>query len=389
MWKTPLKTGIFRPSIYSGIERYRDVSSPKSKRGFDLSLREFIFNASDRLQKEYRGVGVAIYSDRPYVVTKGLDLGQSDDLNTAVFHLTGQGWEQQLEQFVVGLTPADLQSCSAVRYSSVEPIEPWRALSLNELLVQISGNWFNTILEQNRIISYYQPIYCLKSCRVKGFEALARGIENSGVRSGFELVTAATTLGKKQEFDRVARISAIQCLYNQLQPEELIFINLCPDSFTHSLEDLHSTVFAMRGAGINPAQVVFEFVEADQFPNESTLLNLITTIRESGAKVALDDFGSGHSTVAMAEMVRPDIIKFDRTLTQATDEPAREELVKSLVGFAKSIGAQTVAEGIETVAQLALAERCGFDLVQGWLIARPNARLQRPELAFQKALIDI
>lgn len=145
----------------------------------------------------------------------------------------------------------------------------------------------------------------------------------------------------------------------------------------------------MRGAGINPAQVVFEFVEADQFPSENALLNLVATIRESGAKIALDDFGSGHSTIAMAELIRPDIIKFDRTLLQATEDEAKEILLSSLVNFAKSLGAQTVAEGIESEAQLALAERSKFDLIQGWLVARPNARLLRPELAFQKSLIEL
>jgi EAL domain-containing protein (putative c-di-GMP-specific phosphodiesterase class I) len=353
-----------------------------------LPLREFTFSAQDRLQKENRGAGVAIFSDQPHVVTKGLDLGQSDDLNNSVFHLAGLGWENQLEQFVQSLSQSDLSSCMAIRYSAVEPLEPWRALSLVELVNQLSGQWFNNLLETNRIISHYQPIYNLKSCRVVGFEALARGVDSSGLRSGFELVMAADRLGLKTEFDRLARIAAITCLYNQLLPEELIFINLNPASFSNGCDDLHSAVFAMRGAGINPGQVVFEFVEADQFPSENALLNLVATIRESGAKIALDDFGSGHSTIAMAEIIRPDIIKFDRTLLQPTEDEAKEILLSSLVNFAKSLGAITVAEGIETMNQLALAERCGFELIQGWLVSKPAARLQRPKLALQKSLLD-
>ena|GEM_PF-4884823 len=353
-----------------------------------MSLREFTFSAQDRLQKEYRGAGVAIFSDQPHVVTKGLDLGQSDDLNNSVFHLAGLGWENLLEQFVKSLSQSDLSSCMAIRYSADEPLEPWRALSLADLVNQVSGQWFNNLLEENRIISHYQPIYNIKSCQVVGFEALARGVDSSGLRSGFELVTAAARLGLKTEFDHHARIAAITCLYNQLTPEELIFINLNPASFSHGCDDLHSAVFAMRGAGINPAQVVFEFVEADQFPSENALLNLVACIREAGAKIALDDFGSGHSTIAMAEIIRPDIIKFDRTLLQPTEDEAKEILLTSLVNFAKSLGAITVAEGIETISQLALAERCGFELIQGWLISKPAARLQRPKLALQKSLLD-
>ena len=331
---------------------------------------------------------MAIFSDRPHVVTKGLDLGQSDDLNTSVFHFAGYGWENSLEQFAASLTTLDLSSCTAVRYSADEPLEPWRALSLTELITQVSGRWFNDILEENRLISHYQPIYNLKSCRVMGFEALARGVDSSGIKSGFELVTAAARLGRKSEFDHHARLAAVTCLYQQLAEDELLFINLSPATFSNGCDDIHSTVFAMRGAGINPAQVVFEFVEADQFPSENALLNLVACIREAGAKIALDDFGSGHSTIAMAEIIRPDIIKFDRSLLQPTEDEAKEILLKSLVNFAKSLGAQTVAEGIETIAQLALAERSGFDHVQGWLISKPAARLSRPRLALQHNLLD-
>lgn len=332
---------------------------------------------------------MAIFSDRPHVVTKGLDQGHADDLNASVFHFAGYGWENQLEQFATALSACDLASCTAVRYSSYEPVEPWRALSLSDLITQISGRWFEDILEENRLISHYQPIYNLKSCRVLGFEALARGVDSTGLRSGFELVTAAARLGRKSEFDHHARLAAIACLYEQLAEDELIFINLSPATFESGCDDLHSSVFAMRAAGINPAQVVFEFVEADQFPGENALLNLVACIRESGAKIALDDFGSGHSTIAMAEIIRPDIIKFDRSLLVSTEDEAKEILLTSLVNFAKSLGAQTVAEGIETIAQLALAERCGFDHVQGWLISRPAARLARPQLNLQKNLLDI
>lgn len=383
MWKTHEPQGILTTSTYTGL-----FNQSQAKKETNVSLREFTFSARDRLQRENRGAGVAIYSDQPHVVTKGLDLGEADDLNNSVFHLTGRDWEKSLEQFVKGLTPEDLAACAAVRYSADEPLDPWNALNLAELRDQLSGRWFDDLLLQKRLVAHYQPIYNVKSCRVAGFEALARGVDRTGIRSGFELVSAADKLGRKTEFDSLARIAALSCLNHQLQPTELLFINLSPASFEHGCDSLHSTLFAIQAADLNPNQVVFEFVEADQFPKPEALRRLIATIREFGARIALDDFGAGHSTIAIAELIKPDIIKFDRTLIQTTEDLHKEELVTSLVQFARSVAAQTVAEGVETIAQFAFAERCGFDCVQGWLIGKPHARLRRPELALQKSLID-
>lgn len=384
MGKTWPQTGIITPAFVRGSNQSAHIRLQEDS---SLSLRAFIFSAQDRQKNEYRGSGVAIYSGEPGVVTKGRNLGQPDLVNQSVFHFAGFGWEQALEDFAGSLSQADLAACAAVRYCGDEPVEPWRALSLRDLITQISGQWFHDVLNENRLIAHFQPIYSLKSCRTVGFEALARGVEPDGLRSGFELSSTASRLGLMKVFDQRARLAACDCLCGHLQDEESIFLNLAPAEYSSGCDEIHMTVFALRNAGIQPSQVVFELTESDGFPNQSALLNLVACIRESGAKIALDDFGSGHSTVAMCEIVRPDIVKFDRSLIQSDDCEAKEAVTRALVGFCRALGAQTVAEGIETVSQLAFAERCGFDNIQGWLVGHPAAIPHRPKLELQQSLI--
>lgn len=353
-----------------------------------MPLRAFIFSAQGRQKNEYRGSGVAVFSDDRDVAAKGRGLGQPDLVNGSVFHFAGHGWEEALEGFAQSLSHGEISTCAAVRYCSDEPVEPWRALSLGDLLTQISGKWFEDLLDDNRLIAHFQPIYSLKSCRTIGFEALARGVEPDGLRSGFELSSTANRLGMGKIFDQRARLAACDGLNGLVHPDESIFLNLAPAEYGTGCDEIHMTVFALRNAGVAPAQVVFEFIESEGFPGESALLNLVACIRESGARIALDDFGSGHSTIATAEIVRPDIVKFDRSLIQSADCEAKEAVCTSLVAFCRALGSQTVAEGIETLPQLAFAERCGFDCVQGWLIGRPAAVPFRPNLELQQSLID-
>ncbi|MBX3113325.1 MAG: EAL domain-containing protein [Fimbriimonadaceae bacterium] len=353
-----------------------------------MSLRDLINSARDRSEKEKLGAGVAIWSKTPHVVTKGLDLGQPDAMHANVFHFTGRGWKNELDEFVSGLTLDDLKSCVAVQYSNSDELHPWQSAPLNEIHRQIIGHWFQQMLDEERLISHYQPIYCLRTCRVTGFEALARGVETTGVKSGYELVKAAQEIDQIEAFDQHARIAALRSLSRPLEDHESLFINLTPACFQDGCASLESTIFAARALGISPKKIVFEFVEAERFPGEQAVLKLVECIRDCGARIALDDFGSGHSTIEMAELIMPDIIKFDRSLLKLHADTVKENILRTLVEFAHSIGTTTIAEGIESLPQVALAQRCGFDAIQGWLIGKPHARLQEVNLNLQMSLTE-
>jgi EAL domain-containing protein (putative c-di-GMP-specific phosphodiesterase class I) len=96
-------------------------------------------------------------------------------------------------------------------------------------------------------------------------------------------------------------------------------------------------------------------------------------LRDRGARVAVDDTGSGFSSLRHILLLQPEIIKLDRSLTHGLDrDPARRALASSLVSFAQDINASLIAEGVETAEELHTLERLGTHWVQGFHIAMPE-----------------
>jgi EAL domain-containing protein (putative c-di-GMP-specific phosphodiesterase class I) len=89
-------------------------------------------------------------------------------------------------------------------------------------------------------------------------------------------------------------------------------------------------------------------------------------------RLAIDDACSGYASLRHVLYLRPDTIKLDITLTRGIErDPARRSLVEAIVGFAPSVGAEVLAEGIETAEQLRALTRSGVTLGQGYYLGRP------------------
>jgi EAL domain-containing protein (putative c-di-GMP-specific phosphodiesterase class I) len=98
----------------------------------------------------------------------------------------------------------------------------------------------------------------------------------------------------------------------------------------------------------------------------------ITSLRLMGVHVALDGFGSGNSALAHLTQLPIDIVRLDRTMITRIDrDPQSRALCESVIGIAKALNIDVVAEGVETPAQLAALAGFGCDFAQGFLISRP------------------
>ena len=99
---------------------------------------------------------------------------------------------------------------------------------------------------------------------------------------------------------------------------------------------------------------------------------MITEVREAGARVALDDFGTGFSTLARLSSTPVDTVKIDRFFVADIDHDVHQKrFLVGLFELTRHLGVRTVAEGVERPGQLRELQRLGCDLVQGHLIARP------------------
>jgi EAL domain-containing protein (putative c-di-GMP-specific phosphodiesterase class I) len=118
--------------------------------------------------------------------------------------------------------------------------------------------------------------------------------------------------------------------------------------------------------------LVCEITESEA-QNTTTLLDIAAEMRRHGIRIAIDDFGAGHSNMERIELIRPEIVKIDGSwFRQLVAVAGAEGLFRGLVAGLRQLGAQVLVEGIETPTQLQWAAEAGADYFQGYLLSRPQ-----------------
>ena len=228
------------------------------------------------------------------------------------------------------------------------------------------------ILDQRNVHSLFQPILSLSERRIVGYEALSRGPSNSPLHSPLNLFAVARQTGLLSELDRVCRESACNRFSEQRLPGKL-FLNVSPECL---LEPMHApglTLKLLRRLGIEPGQVVIELTEQTPTDDFQLLSTALHHYRAMGFTIALDDLGAGYSSLRLWSELRPDYVKIDRHFIENIHQDAlKREFVGSILQIARTSRAQVVAEGIEQLEELAVLTEMGVDLVQGYLLCRPQ-----------------
>jgi diguanylate cyclase (GGDEF)-like protein len=129
----------------------------------------------------------------------------------------------------------------------------------------------------------------------------------------------------------------------------------------------------LQALGINPQEVVIEITEQHPVDDFIPMISILNEMREIGFKIAIDDLGAGYSSLRQWSEIRPDYVKIDGHFIQNIHEdPVKRHFVRSICEIANNIGSRVVAEGIETEEELDSVRGMEVDLLQGYLIARPQ-----------------
>jgi diguanylate cyclase (GGDEF)-like protein len=231
-------------------------------------------------------------------------------------------------------------------------------------------------LAKGQYFLVYQPIFNLEDGRTKGVEALlrwrhpVRGIvqpdafvpllEDSGmiIDVGRWVMAEACRRGNYwkalgHQLDISVNVSA-----RQLDTDQFIV-------------DLQQT---LDDSGFDPGSLVVEITETAIMGDVESTIPRLHKLKEMGVRIAIDDFGTGYSSLAYLRQFPVDTLKIDRSFVSSmSDSSASSALVHTLVRLGKSLGLETLAEGIETTEQYGQLEREQCDLGQGFLFARPLA----------------
>ena len=234
-------------------------------------------------------------------------------------------------------------------------------------------------IDRAEFVLNYQPIVDLRTGDLVGAEALIRWDHptHGRIAPGVFIPLAEET-GLIDEIGAwVLRTACTEAArWAALSPGRVprVSINLS----AHQLADpqLAWTVqAAMAQAGATPSWVTLELTESMLMQNSSAALERLHAIRALGVQIAIDDFGTGYSSLAYLERFPITHIKIDRSFVSPLDDPRRGAgLVHAIIEIGRALGLTTVAEGIETPAELRRLRELGCVLGQGYLFAQPLER---------------
>lgn len=247
--------------------------------------------------------------------------------------------------------------------------------SLQRFIKLNQSDWLVEMLTNERFTSYFQPIVSIQdTSQIYGYESLLRGLDEEGklVPPG-PILELATESGLLPQLDQVARLTTIaQAKRHQLNGH--IFINFAPTALYDPNFCLRSTVEAIDRAGISHDRIVFEVVESDNPQDLAHLKAVLQFYRDAGFLVALDDLGSGYSSLNLLHQLRPDFIKLDMELIRDVHQDLyKASITEKLLEITQKLKIRTVAEGIECIEELNWLRERGATFAQGYLIGKPSA----------------
>ena len=241
-----------------------------------------------------------------------------------------------------------------------------------------------TNLAANHLLTpVYQPIYCLRTGVVLGYEGLVRPMPGSGFANAGALFVAGEATGRTVELD----MASIQCVLAGaagLNDRQYLSINMSPRSLeTESFNPFEVLALARRH-GIEPARIVVELTEREAVEDIDRLRVALASLRRHGVRIAADDVGAGNAGLRLLSELTFDIIKADLSLVRAgSASQSSEAVLRALRDLAARRRQSIVAEGVETPEQLEVVMRLGFDAAQGYLLQRPAPHLAAPEADLQ------
>lgn len=230
------------------------------------------------------------------------------------------------------------------------------------------------IIKKKSINTQFLPIICPENRKIKGVEALTRGIASSGVIAPSLLFDRGETENLILELDKVCRENAISEFKNSyMDHAEMLFINFNLTNLDKiGVVGAEHLEYLVKKAGIKPENICVEFVE-NSVKNTSNLQKFVNIYRKFGFKIGIDNVGKFSFNKERLLIIKPDILKVDRTVINDISKSIfKQETFKSIISTAKRIGADVIAQGVETDDDCVIALSLGADYLQGFYFGEPK-----------------
>ena len=230
-------------------------------------------------------------------------------------------------------------------------------------------------LEQQEFVLHYQPKVRTDNGRIVGLEALLRWN-----RPGHGLVSPHVFIGVLEDTGLIVRagrwVIDTACaqigawLRSDIGPVN-VSVNIAGRQFAEG--DLGADVIeALRRHDVSPDLLELELTESSLMANTERTIKTLQDLKRLGVQISIDDFGTGYSSLAYLRRFPIDKLKIDIAfISEVTSNPDDAAIVLAILGMARSLKLDVIAEGVETAAQLAFLRRHHCDEIQGYLFSRP------------------
>ncbi len=227
-------------------------------------------------------------------------------------------------------------------------------------------------IEDDLIIPYFQPILNVKTNEVEKYESLMRIKKNEGIiipPNDFLPIAKQSKIYPKLSRMLIQKsVDTFQSSSSEFSVN-LSYLDISNKKTTKFILDL------LDKTGIGP-WMIFEILESEGIGNYKEVMNFISQVKSYGAKIAIDDFGSGYSNFERLVELQVDFIKIDGSLIKNIHQNDDMKIItKTIINFAKELGIKTVAEYVHSEEILYHVKMLGVDYAQGFYIGKPMEHL--------------
>lgn len=231
--------------------------------------------------------------------------------------------------------------------------------------------FLKNVVEHSNIKPYVQPIFNAKSLKIEKYESLMRLIDTRS-EEVFSVFPFLETAKKIKLYEKMMQIM-IEKTFELFCHQDIEFsVNLCYEDISN--ESFRNSIYKKINSCTTPSNIIFEILESDFIEDFTVVKDFATYVRTFGCKIAIDDFGSGYSSMENILKLKPEIIKIDGSLIKNIDTSLESRtIVKNIVNMAKELNAQTVAEYIHSKEVYTIIRDLEVDFLQGFYLGEPKA----------------
>lgn len=237
------------------------------------------------------------------------------------------------------------------------------------------------IIEREWIGTAFHSLVSIKRKALLGVEALSRCTAPGEDIPPMELFRMAHEEGRLLDLDRLCRRKALEAFAPIHAKNRDLILSLNVDGYSIDSEVARSSflLHKVKEFGISPNNVLIEIVES-RARDTDALEEFVSNARKNGFLIAIDDVGVGHSNLDRVPLLRPDVLKLDRSLVSGVDgHMTRLEVVKSFVQMSSRLGSLVLAEGVERQEDILRLLEIGVDVFQGFYFGRPSRNMPPAE----------